>query len=184
VPMAKENFKHPVDGLTQDESAAIHLYGMQWDSGNEEVDETLSEIPPVSRQIVCWEIRKDDGENYQQGDHHVKLSARLSCKASLPIREADLHLDGKRTRASFYTNTVDRRNICSLSILKTGNKILLLRDSSLKLNEKLNSASNLHIIHSQPDVISTARSQHTELSQSHTFMKRRTNLQIHKKNNP
>ncbi|CAF1582952.1 unnamed protein product [Rotaria magnacalcarata] len=24
----------------QDESAAIHLYGMQWDSGNEEVDES------------------------------------------------------------------------------------------------------------------------------------------------
>ncbi|CAF3428480.1 unnamed protein product [Rotaria socialis] len=83
VRMAKENFKHPVDGLTQDESAAIHLYTMQWDSGNEEVDESLyahlnrtlkevdrlklrpwfryfkllftalSKIPPISRQIVC-----------------------------------------------------------------------------------------------------------------------------------
>ncbi|CAF1662650.1 unnamed protein product [Rotaria magnacalcarata] len=40
VPHLQENFKHPVDGLTQDESAAIHLYGMQWDSGNEEVDES------------------------------------------------------------------------------------------------------------------------------------------------
>jgi hypothetical protein len=39
--VAKQNSKNPADGLTQDESAAIRLYTMEWDAGADEPRSSL-----------------------------------------------------------------------------------------------------------------------------------------------
>ncbi|CAF4274500.1 unnamed protein product, partial [Rotaria sordida] len=119
--IAKQNSQNPADGLTQDESAAIHLYTMGWDSSINEssvslyvhlnqtlkgIDRTklrpwfrylklfltaLAKLPVAPRQTVWRGIRADLSNDYPQ-DEKITWWAFSSCTTSLKILQSDLYL--------------------------------------------------------------------------------------------
>jgi hypothetical protein len=179
--VAKENSKNPADGLTQDESAAIRLYTMEW---NVSVDEprsslysqlnhtlkqsdrtklrpwfrylklfltALAKIPSCSRQTVWRGVRRDQSEDYPPGAK-ATWWAFSSCSASLSVLESDLYLGNVGTRTLFSIDALNGRNIQAHSQFQVEDEILLLPGTYFEVKSRLNPAPDLYIIHLQEKI--------------------------------
>ena len=181
VWIAKQNSKNPADGLTQDESAAIRLYTMEWDTGVDEprgslyvhlnrtlklVDRiklrpwfrylklfltALAKLPSAPHQTVWRGVRKDHSADYPPGTE-VTWWAFSSCTTSLSVLESDLYLGNVGTRTLFSIETINGRTIRSHSHFTTEDEILLLPGTFFEVKSRLNPAPDLHIIHLQQKI--------------------------------
>ncbi|CAF3797369.1 unnamed protein product [Rotaria sp. Silwood1] len=179
--IAKQNSKNPSDGLTQDESAAIRLYTMEWDSNTKEpnislyahlnqtlkgVDRkklrpwfrylklfltALAKIPAAPRQTVWRGLHLDLSKDYPPGEK-ITWWAFSSCTTSLSVLESDLYLGNVGTRTLFSIETINGRTIRSHSHFTTEDEILLLPGTFLEVKSQLNPAPDLHIIHLQQKI--------------------------------
>jgi hypothetical protein len=174
--IAKENCKQPSDGLTQDESAAIHLYTMEWDANVHDTRESLyshlnrtlkqkdrtklrpwfrylklfltalAKIPPMPRQTIWRGVRKDFTQDYPK-DSQVIWWGFSSCTKSLDVLESQLYLGHTDTRTLFSIETFNARSIRAHSHFKTEDEILLLPGTYLEVKSQLKSSADLNIIH-------------------------------------
>ena len=179
--VAKQNSKNPSDGLTQDESAAIRLYTMEWDAGSDDVHSSLyaqlnrtlkqvdrtklrpwfrylklfltalAKLPPAPRQTVWRGVRKNYSADYAPGDE-VTWWAFSSCTASLSVLESELYLGTTGTRTLFSIEAINGRTVRSHSYFKNEDEILLLPGTFLEVKSRLNPAPDLHIIHLQQKI--------------------------------
>ena len=174
--IAKQNSKNPHDGLTQDESAAIHLYTMEWETGADEppgslyvhLNRTLKQIdrnklrpwfkylklfltalvklPPAPQQTVWRGVRKNHSEDYPPGED-VTWWAFSSCTTSLGVLESDQYLGNTGTRTLFSIETFNGRTVRAHSHFTTEDEILLMPGTFLEVKSRLNPAPDLYIIH-------------------------------------
>ncbi|CAF1527411.1 unnamed protein product, partial [Rotaria sordida] len=179
--IAKQNSQNPAEDLTQDESAAIRLYTMEWDSSTnessvslyahlnrtlKEIDRTklrpwfrylklflsaLAKLPVAPRQTVWRGIRADLSKDYPPGEQ-ITWWAFSSCTTSLKILQSDLYLGTVGTRTLFSIETINGRAIRSHSHFTTEDEILLLPGTFLEVKSQFNPASDLHIIHLQQKI--------------------------------
>ena len=173
--VAKENSKNPSDGLTQDESAAIHLYTMEWTA--DVVDSTgslyiylnralrmadrtvlkpwfrylkllltaLAKLKTNPNQRVWRGIPKYDNAEYSVGSE-VIWWAFSSCTISLNILESPLYLSNVGERTIFSIETFNGRAIHDHSHFTVEDEILLLPGSCFEVKSRLNPAPGLYII--------------------------------------
>lgn len=174
--VAKQNSKQPADGLTEDESAAIRLYTMEWDSGCDEsrcslythlnrtlkqVDRAklrpwfrflklfltaLAKLPCAPRQTVWRGVRKNHSEDYPP-NAEATWWAFSSCTTSLNVLESDLYLGNIGTRTLFSIETYNGRTIRAHSHFQVEDEILLLPGTLFEVKSRLNPAPDLHIVH-------------------------------------
>jgi hypothetical protein len=174
--IAKENSKQPSDGLTQDESAAIHLYTMEWDANVHETRESLyshlnrtlkqkdrtkllpwfrylklfltalAKLPAIRRHTIWRGIRKDLSLDYPK-DHRAIWWGFSSCTASLNVLESDLYLVNIGIRTLFSIETFNARSIRAHSHFKAEDEILLFPGTYLEVISQLKSSAGLTIIH-------------------------------------
>ena len=179
--IAKENSKHSSDGLTRDESAAIHLYTMEWDSDDKRtypslythlnrtlklIDRTklrpwfsylklfltaLAKLPHKQRQIVWRGVKKNVSDDYPPGTE-ITWWAFSSCTASLNVLDSDLYLGKEGMRTIFSIEAINARSIRSHSHFQTEDEILLLPGSYFEIKSRLNPAPGLYIIHLQQKI--------------------------------
>jgi hypothetical protein len=165
--IAKQNSKNPADGLTEDESAAIRLYTMEWDAGENVprgslyshlnrtlklIDRTklrpwfrylklfltaLAKLPPAPRQTVWRGVRKDHTADYPRGAEATSLS----------VLESELYLGNVGTRTLFSIEAFSGRTIRAHSHFKVEDEILLLPGTFFEVKSRLNPAPDLYIIH-------------------------------------
>jgi hypothetical protein len=176
ILVALQNSKHPSNNLTQDESAAIRLYTMEWEPMTDEPDGSLythlnrtlrdsdrsglrpwfrylkllltglAKIPIAHRQIVWRGVRKDDRSAYEPGTRVTWWPFSL-CTTSLNVLESDSYLGNTGTRTLFSIEALNGRTIRDHSRFKTEDEILLLPGTYLEVLSRLNPASDLFIIH-------------------------------------
>jgi hypothetical protein len=174
--VAKQNSKNPADGLTQDESAAIRLYTMEWDDGPngergslyshlnhtlKEIDRTklhpwfrylklfltgLAKLPLAPRQTVWRGVRKNHSTDYSPGAE-LTWWAFSSCTTSLSVLESELYLGNVGTRTLFSIETINARTVRSHSHFTTEDEMLLLPGTFLEVKSRLNPAPDLYIVH-------------------------------------
>jgi hypothetical protein len=174
--IAKQNSRNPADGLTQDESAAIRLYTMEWDTGDgdersslyahlnrtlKQIDRiklrpwfrylkllltALAKLPPAPRQTVWRGVRKDHSLDYVPGTESTWW-AFSSCTTSLSVLESDLYLGNTGTRTLFSIEVFNGRTIRPHSHFKVEDEILLLPATYFEVKSRLNPAPDLNIIH-------------------------------------
>lgn len=174
--IAKENSKDPQDGLTLDESAAIRLYTMEWDTGNNQphaslysvlnrtlklVDRTklrpwfrylklfvtaLAKLPPVPHQTIWRGVKKNHSDEYV-ATSQVTWWSFSSCTTSLKVLESDLYLGNTGTRTLFSIEAINGRSVRSHSHFQVEDEILLLPGTYLEVKSQFNPAPDLHIIH-------------------------------------
>jgi hypothetical protein len=179
--IAKQNSKNPTDDLTQDESAAIRLYTMEWDASADEpraslyvhlnrtlklIDRTklrpwfrylklfltgLAKLPCAPRQTVWRGVRKNHSADYPPGAE-VTWWAFSSCTTSLSVLESDLYLGNTGTRTLFSIETINARTVRSHSHFTTEDEILLLPGTFFEVKSRLNPAPDLYLIHLQQKV--------------------------------
>lgn len=176
VWVAKQNSKNPADGLTQDESAAIRLYTMEWDSVEadtraslyahlnrtlKQIDRTklrpwfrylkllltaLAKLPCAPRQTVWRGIRKDSSKDYVPGTDSTWW-AFSSCTTSLSVLESDLYLGQTGTRTLFSIEAINGRTVRTHSHFQLEDEILLLPGTFFEVKSRLNPAPDLFIVH-------------------------------------
>lgn len=176
IQIAKRKSKKPADGLTQDESAAIRLYTMEWDAAPDElypsfysylnqilrsVDRTelrpwfrylklfltaLAKLPIQSRQTVWRGVRRDQSADYPEGAG-ITWWSFSSCTTSLRVLESDLYLGNSGTRTLFSIETFNARSISAHSNFTAEDEILLLPGTFLEVKSQFNPAPDLYVIH-------------------------------------
>jgi hypothetical protein len=176
IRIAKQNSKNPSDGLTEDESAAIRLYTMEWDGDENEphgslyshlnrtlkgIDRTklrpwfcylklfltaLAKLPPAPRQTVWRGVRKDHTADYPPGSEAVWWTFS-SCTTSLSVLESELYLGNAGTRTLFSIETMNARTIRAHSHFQVEDEMLLLPGTFFEVKSRLNPAPDLYIIH-------------------------------------
>jgi hypothetical protein len=179
--VAKQNSKNPADGLTEDESAAIRLYTMEWDTGPDEphtslysnlnntlklIDRTklrpwfrylklfltaLAKLPPAPRQTVWRGVRNDYTADYPPGSE-ATWWAFSSCTTSLSVLESELYLGNTGARTPFSIETFSGRTIRAHSHFTAEDEILLLPGTFFEVKSRFNPAPDLHIIHLQQKI--------------------------------
>jgi hypothetical protein len=179
--VAKQNSKEPADGLTQDESAAIRLYTMEWETSSNEdrgslyahlnrtlklVDRTklrpwfrylklfltaLAKLPLAPRQTVWRGVRKNHSDDYSPGSE-ATWWAFSSCTTSLSVLESELYLGNVGTRTLFSVEAINGRTVRSHSHFTTEDEILLLPGTYFEVKSRLNPAPDLYIVHLQQKI--------------------------------
>ncbi len=163
---------HPSDGLTRDESAAIHLYTMEWPSGNKSLYThlnytlktahrqqlipwhkylklfltALAKLPCAPPQTVWRGVKKDISNEFMRGASVIWWSFS-SCTMSLSMLESDLYLGNTGERTLFSIEVFNGRNIRAHSAFDTEDEVLLLPGTYMVVKSLLNPAPDMHIIH-------------------------------------
>ncbi|CAF3873340.1 unnamed protein product [Rotaria sp. Silwood1] len=171
VYIAKERCENPTDGLTQDESAAIMLYSMDW-------------LP--YEQCLCFVLnsilREDDRRNLKPWLLYLKLfftalsrlqSAPITvyhgikmdlsekypanrtftwwgftlCTSSLDVLQSDTYLGKTGTRTMFIIESYSGKDIRRHSYFQREDSILLLAGSHFKVVSSADSGNGLVVIH-------------------------------------
>lgn len=171
VVTALRNSEEPPDALTIDESAAIHLYTMQWsDSHNslyELINQTLRsekrndlkpwfsylkliltalhKLPPLQKTI--W--RAIHGEVDKQYKKDKIWWGFSSCTETQEITEQFIGCSGVRTL--FKINCINGRSVRPHSYFKNENEILLMPGTYLRVLNKSIKADGLHLIELQEE---------------------------------
>ncbi|CAF4155162.1 unnamed protein product, partial [Adineta steineri] len=174
ITVAKMNSSDPEDKLTQDESASIHLYTMEW--GNRDnslymkLNQTLRladrsklkpwfkylklfltaffKLPPSKDTLVWRGVREDLSAVYSKGKEFAWW-AFSSCSTSIDVLESADYLGKSGTRTIFSIQTNSGKLIRTHSYFDNEDEVLLPPGIYLKVVGILNPATNLHIIHLQ-----------------------------------
>ncbi|CAF1513826.1 unnamed protein product [Adineta steineri] len=167
VDTAKWNSKKPADGLTTNESAAIHLYTMQWEEPNVSLYTKLNSVlrserreplkpwfrymkliltalyklPPV-KGVVWRGVRGNLSDKYD--DDHIWWGFS-SCTESVDIMEQFVGKSGVRTL--FNIECINGKAIRAHSFFKKENEILLLPGTYMRVVGKWSPSKDLYIIH-------------------------------------
>ncbi|CAF0802316.1 unnamed protein product [Didymodactylos carnosus] len=170
--VAKQNCKEPSDGLTQDESAAIYLYTMEWSVSKESLYSILNcalrqadrgnlipwfrylkllftalyKLPSESHRTVWRGVNADISSDYSHGDKKVWWSLS-SCTSTLKILELPQYLGKSGVRTLFSIETSNGKSIRAHSYFKTVDEILLLPGSYFHVASVVSPADGPHIIH-------------------------------------
>jgi hypothetical protein len=167
VDTAKRNSKKPADGLTSNESAAIHLYTMQWEEPSVSLYTTLNSTLrserreplrpwfrylkliltalyklPSLKSVVWRGVRGNLSDQYDDDQVWWGFS---SCTESVDIMERFVGTSGIRTL--FNIECINGKAIRSHSFFKKESEILLLPGTYLRVVGKWSPAKDLYIIH-------------------------------------
>ena len=164
---AKRNSRNPVDGLTPNESAAIHLYTAEWPEGQKSIYHLLNEKLRSEKRngLISWfsylkllltalhklpslkatvwrGIRDDVSDLYQDDFIWWGVS---SCTESMNVMERFVGRSGIRT--IFMIECINGKAIRSHSFYKDENEIILMPGTYLRVIGKWSPADGLHMIH-------------------------------------
>ncbi|CAF3270287.1 unnamed protein product [Rotaria sp. Silwood2] len=171
VWISKENSKTPPDGLTQDESAAIHLYTMQFDSDpnfyqlfnstlrGENRDNlkpwfaylklfmtALHKLPSHPQTIWRGVRGVDLSKQYPTGTKFAWWGVS-SCTTNVEVLQAETFLGRKGMRTLFSIESQNGKSIAPHSYFKdTEKEIVLMPGSYFEVIGQLNPADDLYII--------------------------------------
>ena len=168
---ATNRCKNPAEKLTQEESAAIVLYTMEWDPDYPSLYSMLNKTLRVEdrRKLSPWfpylkllltglfklpsvrgtvwrGVRSDLRSNYKQGDN-VTWWAFSSCTSAINILESDQYLGTSGPRTLFAIECLNGKDIKHHSYFAQEEKILLLPCTPLQVISHLSTKDNLFIIH-------------------------------------
>ncbi|CAF1028671.1 unnamed protein product [Didymodactylos carnosus] len=171
VWIAKDNCKSPLDSLTVDQLASIHLYTMEWKPSsnslysilnrtlrNEDRNSLIPWFPYLkllltalhnipSVQGVVWRgIKADLSMKFNTGDPFVWWGVSL-CTESLDVLNKEQFLGKTGTRTFFSIKCHNGKKINSHSHYKHNAEILLMPRTYFEVKDKVDSGSNFHIIH-------------------------------------
>ncbi|CAF1544717.1 unnamed protein product, partial [Rotaria sp. Silwood1] len=159
ITIAKMNSTEPKDGLNPDESAAIHLYTIEWDVHENSLymilNRTLrladrTKLQPWfkhSQYTLVWRgVREDLSDLYPKGKEFAWW-AFSSCTASMSALESPNYLGKLGARTMFSIQTNSGKDIRAHSYFENEDEILLPPGIYLKVIDSLNPAEDLHIIH-------------------------------------
>jgi hypothetical protein len=167
VDTAVRNSKKPSDGLTSDESAAIHLYTMQWEEPHKSLYTTLNGLLrserretlkpwfrylklvltalyklPSLKNTIWRGVRGNLSDQYEDDQIWWGFS---SCTESVEVLEQFIGKSGVRT--IFNIECINGKAIRAHSFYKKENEILLLPGIYLRVVGKWSPAKDLYIIH-------------------------------------
>ncbi|CAM2726219.1 unnamed protein product [Rotaria socialis] len=189
VEYSLEKCKRPKDGLTQNESASLYLYSMQWPPGKDsfytmfnwalrDEDRTkavlyqdycnlfmsaLSKLP--SRQDDVWRgVNGDLSEQYGQGTTHVWRGA-TSC--SNMVHVTDSFLNSTSSRTLFKIKCFQGKSIENHSAFPNEKETVLPPGTCLRVKSQSNPAPNFYIVDLEQIVISSEQKVAPELSFFH-----------------
>ncbi|CAF1671904.1 unnamed protein product, partial [Adineta ricciae] len=169
VWIAKNASKKPADGLTVDESAAIHLYTMEikdqplysllnkllrdrdrrklkeWFSYLKLFLTALYKLPPCSAKVIWRGVKADVQAKYHTGEHYTWW-AFSSCTLSLQALEQPMYLGTTGPRTLFSIECFNGKDIKSHSYYKEEDEVLLLPGFYFKVVGKVQVGNGLHII--------------------------------------
>ncbi|CAF0897257.1 unnamed protein product [Adineta steineri] len=164
--------EQPPDGLTIDESAAIRLYTMEWETPHKSLyvmlNHTLKtadrkdlrpyfkylklfltalvKLPSVPQLTVWRGVTKDLSAEFPPGTS-VTWWAFSSCTTALSVLENNMYLGSTGNRTLFSVEAINGRIIRGHSYFDTEEEILLLPGTLMVVQSQLSPASDLHIIH-------------------------------------
>lgn len=168
VHTAKRNSRHPADGLTHDESAAIRLYTIQWPKPypslftllnqrlRSQDRDTLVEwylylklfltalykLPSVNNRIIWRGICGNVSDQYDRDQIWWGTS---SCTENMRVMGRFVGLEG--VRSLFIIECMNGKAIHAHSQYKLENEILLMPGTYLQVVDKWTPSHDLHIIH-------------------------------------
>ena len=167
VETARRNSRKPADGLTVDESAAIHLYTMQWPHPHPSLFTTLNQrlrsknrnslVPwflylklfftalyklPSFRGTIWRGVRGNLHDQYEED--HIWWGAS-SCTETMKTMEGFAGSEGVRT--IFTIECIHGKSIQKHSYFKEENEILLMPGTYFQVVDKWNAAKDLFMIH-------------------------------------
>ncbi|CAF4324889.1 unnamed protein product, partial [Adineta steineri] len=172
ITVAKLNSKEPKDGLTQDESASIYLYTMEWNETENSLyailNQTLrtadrSKLRPWLKYLklfftalfklpftdyhTVWRGVSDDLSGlYREGDELTWWSLS-SGTSSIDVLESPMYFGRANTRTIFSIQTKNGKLIRAHSHLQNDDEILLLPGTLLKVTGSLNLTNGVHVIY-------------------------------------
>ncbi|CAF5055850.1 unnamed protein product [Rotaria sp. Silwood1] len=171
VKVALHNCRNPADGLTQQESASIHLYTMQFDDGPnlyEVLNESLraenrQDLKPwfMYLKLFFTALYKLPSENRRiwRGIRKVDLSGKYktgtefawwgvsSCTADMQVLESSQFLGKEGPRTLFSIECINGKSVAAHSYFKNGEKeIILMPGSYFQVIGQLSPGGGLHII--------------------------------------
>ncbi|CAF1529827.1 unnamed protein product [Rotaria sp. Silwood1] len=169
----KSNCTKPKDGLSQDESASIMLYTLEWGPPekpfytilNENLRSrnrrqlipwflylrlfihALSKLPPSVHHIIYRGVKMDLVSGYGEGEDFVWW-AFSSCTSSLRILENHIGKTGKRTIFNISCNTASNsaKDISQHSFYPEEKEVLLFPARQFKVSSSLDTGHELHIV--------------------------------------
>ncbi|UJR19368.1 hypothetical protein I4U23_022497 [Adineta vaga] len=162
----------PLDGLTVDESAAIRLYTIEWESPHQSLYSMLNsalktgnrqnlqpyfkyvklfltaliKLPCIPPQTVWRGITKNMSNQFPQ-DAAVTWWTFSSCTSSLPAIENCMHSSNAGERTLISIEIINGREIRGHSHSDFENEIILLPGTSMVVQSRLKSTADLCIIH-------------------------------------
>ena len=167
IEIAKRNCRKPSDGLTCDESGAIHLYTMQWPQPYRSLYTILNEkLRSKNREtlkswflflklfftalyklssfkgVIYRGVRGNLNNEYNEDHFWWGVS---SCTETMNVMETFIGSEGDRT--IFNIECINGKSIRSHSHFKEENEILLMPGSYFQVISKWKPAKNLYIIH-------------------------------------
>ncbi|CAF4036376.1 unnamed protein product, partial [Rotaria sordida] len=171
VLVALHNCQSPADGLNQQESASIHLYTMEFDSGlslyvvlNESLRAenrgdlkpwfsylklfltALHKLPSQSRRVWRGVRDVDLSSKYKTGTKFAWWGVS-SCTADMQLLESEKFLGKHGQRTLFSIECINGKSVSAHSYFKnTENEIILMPGSYFEVLGQLNPAPELHII--------------------------------------
>ncbi|CAF2048823.1 unnamed protein product [Rotaria magnacalcarata] len=170
VYISKENCENPADGLTQDESASIMLYTMEWESVDESLYRVLNKIlrsEDRRRQLKPWHlflrlflnalfrlpllsttvyrgVLSDLSRQYREGETIVWWGFS-DCTTSVGVLQSELCLGMTGHRTMFAIKCHSARDIHKHSTYPDENAVLLMAGTQFRVISYLNQG-DLHII--------------------------------------
>ncbi|CAF4732234.1 unnamed protein product [Rotaria sp. Silwood1] len=167
--IAKNALKNPVNGLTPDEAAAIHLYTMETRTRslylilNEMLRDrdrrklqpwflylklfitALFKISPCSVKVLWRGVKSSLHSKYHRGQRYIWW-AFSSCTLSLEVLEQPMYLGKTGTRTLFSIECMNGKAIKPYSYFQKEDEILLLPGFYFEVVGKVNAGNGLHII--------------------------------------
>jgi hypothetical protein len=160
--------KHPTDDLSQDESAALYLYSLQWPEGqhshyslfnralrNEDRTKlipfhnyynlfmsALNKLPSIQDRV--WRgVNGDISKQYLKGTIHIWWGAS-SCSDEVMV--TDTFLDKTTPRTLFNIKCYNGKTIQNHSKYPNESETILLPGTYIKVTSQSNPAANFHIV--------------------------------------
>ncbi|CAF0986236.1 unnamed protein product [Adineta ricciae] len=170
--IAKERTKqYPVDGLTQDESAAIYLYTMEWKPSKQSlyfylnnalraqnrrlltpyaaylklILSGLQKLPSIAENV--WSgVEADLSSRYRVGSTIVWWGLNTCVKSPQMLESAEF-LSGNGTRTIFTIECRSGKQIRQHSYFPEEDEVLIMPGTLFEVRAETNAAPDLHVIH-------------------------------------
>lgn len=167
-----ETSEQPTDGLTIDESAAIRLYTIEWETSHRSLYSMLNytlknsdrehlrpylkylkllltalvKLPCVPPLTIWRGVTKDLSANFPSGTA-VTWWAFSSCTTELPVLESNMYLGNSGARTLFSVEAINARRVDAHSHFVGENEVLLLPGTHMIVQSQFSPATDLHVIH-------------------------------------